>query len=147
MEPSSLMRSIAKLANRSLCYQRYERYAVPPRCKLGIHRDGSRPPCHNQHIGLSKPCMLQAPGGPELCSEPVENVAEALHAMARLAAPRQLVVLAGKAHEPHLTPHLLQGRKELLRLFNRAAQVLFAVQEQQRRTDVLHVGNGRVAPV
>jgi hypothetical protein len=36
------------------------------------------------------------------------------------------MVLAGKAHEPHLTPHLLQGRKELLRLFNRAAQVLFA---------------------
>lgn len=65
-------------------------------------------------------------GNAQLCSEPVENVAEALHPMTRLAAPRQLVVLAGETHEPHLTPHLLQGRKELLCLLNGAAQVLLA---------------------
>ena len=60
-------------------------------------------------------------GSLELCSEPVENVAEALYPMTRLTAPRQLVVFIGKAHEAHLTPHLLQGRKELLRLFDGAA--------------------------
>src|SRR5262245_23720628 len=65
-------------------------------------------------------------GSAKLCSEPVENVAEALYPVTRLPAPGQPVVLAGEAHEPHLTPHLLQGRKELLRLFNGAAQVLFA---------------------
>ena len=80
-------------------------------------------------LGLSKPCMLQAAGGLELCSEPLKNVTEALHPTARLAAPRQLVVLAGEAHEPHLAPHLLQGRKELLRLLNGAAQVLLTMEE------------------
>src|SRR5215510_4619968 len=81
-----------------------------------------------RRLGLSKPCMLQATGGLKLFREPVENVAEALHPMARLAAPRQLVVFAGEAHEPYFTSHLLQGRKELLRLFDGAAQVLLAVQ-------------------
>jgi hypothetical protein len=65
-------------------------------------------------------------GGAKLCSAPVKNVAEALPPMARLAAPRQLVVLAGEAHEPYLTPHLLQGRTELLCLLNGVAQVLLA---------------------
>src|SRR5439155_5471452 len=86
-------------------------------------------------------------GDLKLCSEPVENVAQALHPMTRLTAPRQLVVLAGEAYEPHLPPHLLQGRKELFGLFDGAAQVLLTVQDQQRRADVPYVGDRRITPV
>src|SRR5262245_21470816 len=80
---------------------------------------------------------------------PIEPLQRALHmvgAMARLAAAGQLVPLARVAHE---LDHLLapaQNREELLGLADRHAVVLLAVQNPQRRSDLVRVRQRRVLP-
>lgn len=60
-----------------------------------------------------------------------------------MAATREAVALALEAHKLYLAAQPFQGGEELLGLLDIAAQVLLAVQDQQRRVDVLYVRNGR----
>src|SRR5260370_41073825 len=64
-----------------------------------------------------------------------------------MAASREAVALTFEAHELNFTSEVLQSGKELLRLLDIATQILFAVEYQQGRMYVLHVGNRREAHV
>src|SRR5262245_49719916 len=57
------------------------------------------------------------------------------------------MVLTREADKPHLPPHLLQRHKELLCLLDGTAQVLLAVQDQQRGADIAYISHRRIAPV
>src|SRR5207302_203979 len=82
--------------------------------------------------------------GLQVLREPVEDEAEAVAAMAGLAGAAHLVVLVGEAHEQHLAPQLLQHDEQLLRLLDRAAQVVLGVEDEERCADVRRVGERRV---
>jgi len=60
-----------------------------------------------------------------------------------MAATREAVALALEAHKLHLAAQPFQSGEELLGLLDIAPKVLLAVQDQQRRVDVLYVCNGR----
>ena len=104
-----------------------------------VHALGRRPAADVAESGGVSPA--------EVLGEPVEDDAEALEAVARLAGPRQLVVLVGEAHEHDLLPELLQRDEELLGLLDRAAEVVLGVHDQERRADVARVGQRRALQV
>src|SRR5436309_13125759 len=79
--------------------------------------------------------------------EPLEDVAESLEAVARLAGAGHLVVLSREAHEADLAPELLQRDEQLLGMLDGAAQIVLGVDDQQRRHDVLGVREGRALDV
>src|SRR5207244_2009744 len=79
--------------------------------------------------------------------EPVPDVVEAFDPADRLAGAGELVALAGEAHELDLAAEPFERAEELLRLGDRAAMVLLAVDQQERRRDPLGVINGRAAHI
>lgn len=56
------------------------------------------------------------------------------------------MVFAFKDQELNLATEPAQDGKKLLGLFERAAVILVAVQDQQRCMDMLGISNGRLAP-
>ena len=78
--------------------------------------------------------------------EPLEQDAEALEAVARLARAGELVGLVGKRTKSTSAAGL-ERHEELFGLLDRAAQVVLGVQDQQRRRDVLGVGQRRMLQI
>jgi len=75
--------------------------------------------------------------------EPLSNMPQAFQARMRVAAARQAVALALEAHEEYFATHVFEGGEELFGLLDIAARVAFAVDDEQGRMNVSHVGDGR----
>src|SRR5262249_1640185 len=75
--------------------------------------------------------------------KPVDDLAKADHPRARMPSTREFMGLPFKAYELGLTPQVFQRREELFSLRDWTAQVLVTMQDQERRVDVLDVGDGR----
>src|SRR5215472_14602993 len=84
---------------------------------------------------------------PQVFLEPTQYQPQTLQAELGMTASREAVALTFKAHELYFASEVLQSGEELLSLLDIAAQVLFAVEYQQRRMDVLYIGNRREAHV
>src|SRR5260370_38099036 len=74
-------------------------------------------------------------------------MSKAFKAQLWVTIAREPVALAFEADEQYLASQVFQGSKQLLRLFYAAAQVAFAVNDQQRGVYVLDVGYGGQAHV
>ncbi len=57
------------------------------------------------------------------------------------------MTLALEAHEEYFVAQVFEGGEELLGLLDVAAQIAFAVDDEQGRMNVPHVGDGRHVPV
>src|SRR5258708_34988790 len=79
--------------------------------------------------------------------KPCFYMPQALQARFGVPVAREAVMLAFEAHEQHLTIQVFQGGKKLLRLLYVAAQVAFAVNDQQRGVYVLYIGDRRHAHI
>src|SRR6266542_4248091 len=81
-------------------------------------------------------------------SEPVGDAVEPLDAAVGAARATQVVALLGKAHHLDLAfADAPQLDEELLSLLDRTAQVLFAVDQQQRRAHLRRITNRRAFAV
>lgn len=60
----------------------------------------------------------------------------------RVAAAGEAVTLAFEVYEEYFAAHVFEGSEELFGLFDVAARVAFAVDDEQRRVNVPHVGDG-----
>src|SRR5260370_27679712 len=83
------------------------------------------------------------PGG-DVLREPIQYRVIADQPRARMAATREVVRLLLEAHEPGLAAQVFERGEQLLTLADRAAQIVVAVQDQERCVDVGHVGDRRV---
>src|SRR5215468_4681122 len=130
------------------------------RCSSAIwRRSGRISPCSlrasrtsSSACGLRRSASSPTPRASErrllqIAPEPLEDVPKALEPVARLARARHLVVLAREADEADRAAELLERDEELLALFDRAAQILLGVNDQQRRHDVLRVRERRALDV
>src|SRR3982074_474407 len=79
--------------------------------------------------------------------KPAQDMLQAFFAQFGMTTARKAMALALETHEKHLASHVLQGGKKLLSLLDVTAQILFAVNDQERRMHVLDVSQGRHAPV
>src|SRR6266516_219755 len=70
-------------------------------------------------------------------------MSQPLEAQLWMAAARKSMALTFKAHKQHLASQVFEGRKELFCLFDITTQILLAMNNQQRRVDVLNVGDRR----
>ena len=65
--------------------------------------------------------------------KPADTMVQALQAKFGVSTTREAMALTLKAHETHLATQIFERGKELLRLLNATAQILLAVDDQQRR--------------
>src|SRR5205085_11920136 len=80
--------------------------------------------------------------------EPVHNVLQPLYPVPRLAGARELVRLLWKPHHYHGALHIFQGAEELLATAGGwRAIVRFALNQHQRRLDLVYVSDGRPGDV
>src|SRR5688572_31062030 len=75
--------------------------------------------------------------------EPVNDAAAVVDPVARLAASREVVVVVLVADEDRLFAEHLQRDEELLGLLDGAAEVALGVKDEQRRPQVLDIGERR----
>src|SRR5262245_29004699 len=94
-------------------------------------------------IGTPETCRK---GRSELALQPVGDAAQELDARGRPIAAAERVGLAREAHELDFAVEEPQSGEQLLRLRRRAALVVVAGQEKERRAHVAGVGEGRNAP-
>src|SRR5207302_1953590 len=73
----------------------------------------------------------RVPGGSQVGAEPGHDVPEPLEPVFRLPAAREVVALAGKPHEQRRRALFLERDEELLPLFDRAPEVVLAVEDEQ----------------
>src|SRR5215813_325532 len=104
-------------------------------------------PCWAPVTSATRPSAAMGGLRGEAAGEPVEDDAEALEPMAWLARARQLVVLVGEAHEHRLFTLLLEGDEQLLALLDGTAEIVLGVDDEERRVDVLGVGERRALRV
>src|SRR5262245_52723668 len=79
--------------------------------------------------------------------KPAHDPLQALEAMRGPAVARQIVILVWNTHERYLSPQPLERGEELFGLLNCAPQVSLIVDQQQRRTYALDVGDRRALSV
>lgn len=65
----------------------------------------------------------------------------------RVSAAREAVTLAFEAHEEHFASHVFEGGEKLFGLFDIAAHIAIAVDNEQGCMNVPHIGDGRHMPV
>src|SRR5579863_580938 len=83
----------------------------------------------------------------EILRQPIGADVQALHAMDRLARPREIVIVAWNVHELDRPAEELERAEDLQRLAERGADVSVAVQQHERRADRGDVRLGRLTPV
>src|SRR6266446_7976181 len=136
---SSASRCLAQMATSTPSFASSRAMALPtPRLA----------PVMTATLPVNSRSILQLPRKKlQICSKPVENIAKALQAVAWLAGARHLVILIREAHEEDLLALLFQGRKELLSLLYRTAQIVFSVQDKQRCRDIFGIRQWRMVDV
>src|SRR5581483_10987095 len=116
---------------------------VPPRSTAPRKRSSAMPPILSLPRG---PDLTRAPPARvHLAAEPVEDDFEALDPVTGLAGARHLVVVLRKAPELDPAAQELEAHIELLRLLDRAAEVVLGVDYEQRRAYVVDISDRRRA--
>ena len=82
----------------------------------------------------------------EILVEPACNTIEPVNPVLGLTTARKLVALARIAHKLHSALEPPQRGEQLLRIAGRRAKVIVAVQDEQRRTNVIHIRQRRMLP-
>ena len=73
--------------------------------------------------------------------KPPAQMLQPLHPVMRLPTSRQLMILIREPHKHSFLLQKLQRRKKLLRLLNRAPQILLTMNQHHRRLHILHILN------
>src|SRR5450759_5364107 len=92
-------------------------------------------------------CILQESPGLQMFCKPAFDVSQSLQAQLWMSTARQSMALTLEANKEYFAPQVFQGSEKFFRLFNATAQILFAMDDQQRGVHLLYIGDWRHAHV